>query len=121
MCANDASFAVLALLPERMRSLALLVSLVGFLSALRGQLIKEVADVLVTVGQCPHAMEAVFSAVESTMESHGGYIPHDALLSSLWKAGVSPVALLHIVHQSNQVQQALIVFGAASSRKGNDF
>ena len=64
---------------------------------------REVAAALVDVGRCPDAVSAIASAVERTMEGHGGYLPRDVLLSNLAAGDVAPMALLRIVHHFNQV------------------
>jgi hypothetical protein len=72
-------------------------------SSLRQRLVREVAAALVDVGRCPDAVSAIASAVERTMEGHGGCLPRDVLLSNLAAGDVPPVALLRIVHHFNQV------------------
>ena len=62
----------------------------------------EVAAALVDVGRCPDAVSAIASAVERTMEGHGG-LPRDVLLSNVAAGDVAPMALLRIVHRFNQV------------------
>ena len=72
-------------------------------SSLRQRLVREVAAALVDVGRCPDAVSAIASAVERTMEGHGGCLPRDVLLSNLAAGDVAPMALLRIVHHFNQV------------------